>query len=64
MHNAHMKHNPKQPSNLRRTSLVAPADDLDRLREIAESENRSLSGELRRLIAQRVAEASQTKEAA
>jgi hypothetical protein len=50
MHDMQVARNQK----LRRTSLVAPADDLDRLREIAESEHRTLSQELRRLIAERV----------
>lgn len=39
---------------MRRTSLVAPAEDLDRLREIAEDNDRTLSAELRRLIRTRI----------
>ena len=43
-------------TELRRTSLVARGDHLDRLREIAEANHRTLSQELRALIAQRIAE--------
>lgn len=55
MHTMHTKGKPEQ----RRTSLVAPAADLDKFREIAEAEGRTFSSELRRLIAKRVAEAEQ-----
>lgn len=41
-------------TELRRTSLVARADHLDRLKAIAEANHRTLSQELRALIADRI----------
>ena len=62
MHRVHTSTSPQ----LRRTSIVARADHLDRLREIAEADHRTLTQELRRLIENRIvrADAEESKGAA
>lgn len=60
MHAADME----SKGQLRRTSILAPASDLDRLKQIAESEHRTMTQELRRLISERVAEVDAEKAAA
>lgn len=43
-------------TEIKRTSLAAPASDLARLREIAQAQDLTLSQELRRLIRERITE--------
>jgi hypothetical protein len=48
--------NPKIPTEVRRTSLVAPTADLDRIKEIGQANERTFSQELRWLIRRRIEE--------
>jgi hypothetical protein len=50
--------------NQRRVTFLAPDADVDRLREMAEAEHRTLSQELRRLIAAHIAKAEAELKAA
>lgn len=53
-----------QPTRIRMLNVRISSDQVDRLRAVAESEHRTVSQELRRLIEQRIAEAESEREAA